>query len=184
MCSATQRILARKLGYVIQDGGLFPHLSAQNNITLVATTLGWGKKELQTRLQELLSLVSLGQAILGKFPHELSGGQKQRVGLMRALFLDPPLMLLDEPLGALDPINRSDLQNELKKIFNDLKKTVILVTHDMAEAAFLGDSITLFKKGHIVQHGRFEDLLESPASRYVTQFVNAQKTLSALEVES
>ena len=126
------------IGYVIQDGGLFPHLTAERNVTLLARHLGKPEPEINARVNTLANLVQMHRDSLGRYPANLSGGQRQRVGLMRALMLDPPLLLLDEPLGALDPITRSELQTQLKDIFSSLGKTVILVTHDMGEAAFLG----------------------------------------------
>src|SRR5579862_1477173 len=123
----------RRIGYVIQEGGLFPHLTAEQNVTLLARYLGKPERDITPRMAELAKLVQLPSELLGRYPTDLSGGQRQRVGLMRALMLDPELLLLDEPLGALDPITRSELQRELKEIFARLKKTVIMVTHDMGE---------------------------------------------------
>jgi len=126
-------------------------------------------------LNELLTLVHLPSEALDRFPGQISGGQRQRVALMRALFLDPDVLLLDEPMGALDPIIRSDLQNELREIFRSLNKTVIVVTHDIGEAAFLGDSISILKAGEILQSGTFEDLLRRPKDPFVTEFINAKR---------
>jgi osmoprotectant transport system ATP-binding protein len=172
---SNQQQLVRKMGYVIQDGGLFPHLTVRNNVTLSARTLGWDKEKIRTRLEDLLSLVEFDPLLLNKFPQHLSGGQKQRVGLMRALFLNPEILLLDEPLGALDPIVRASLQSQLKDIFNRLKKTVVIVTHDIGEAAFFGHTITLMSEGRIVQHGTFQDLVSHPKDPFVTEFINAQR---------
>ena len=166
----------RKMGYVIQDGGLFPHLTAENNVTLVARFLQWPAKRIASRLEELRELTHFPADGLARYPLQLSGGQRQRVSLMRALLLDPVLLLLDEPLGALDPMIRADLQSDLRQIFRTLGKTVVLVTHDMGEAAFLADRIVLMRAGQIVQQGRFADLLHSPAEPYVTQFINAQRS--------
>ena len=172
----------RKMGYVIQDGGLFPHLTAENNVTLVARFLQWPAKRIASRLEELRELTHFPADGLARYPLQLSGGQRQRVSLMRALLLDPVLLLLDEPLGALDPMIRADLQSDLRQIFRTLGKTVVLVTHDMGEAAFLADRIVLMRAGQIVQQGRFADLLHSPAEPYVTQFINAQRSpLDSLE---
>jgi len=172
----------RKMGYVIQDGGLFPHLTAENNVTLVARFLQWPAKRIASRLEELRELTHFPADGLARYPLQLSGGQRQRVSLMRALLLDPVLLLLDEPLGALDPMIRADLQSDLRQIFRTLGKTVVLVTHDMGEAAFLADRIVLMRAGQIVQQGRFADLLPSPAEPYVTQFINAQRSpLDSLE---
>jgi osmoprotectant transport system ATP-binding protein len=171
--------LIRGIGYVIQDGGLFPHLTAQDNVTLPAQVLGkkagWDSPRVAQRLSELSTLVGLEPEILLHYPAELSGGQRQRVGLMRALMLDPPILLLDEPLSALDPIVRSSLRMQLKTIFNRLSKTVLLVTHDLDEAAFFGDTITLMRDGKIEQHGTLSELAQHPASPFVTEFINAQR---------
>lgn len=165
-----------RLGYVPQDGGLFPHLTGEDNVTLVAETLGWRKKKIRSRLQELAEIVSLETDILERYPHELSGGQKQRLAIMRAVFLDPQIILLDEPLGALDPIVRADVQSRLREIFQRLKKTVLLVTHDLSEAAYLGDEVTLLKNGRVLQSGRLRDFVDRPSDPYVTQFINAQRS--------
>lgn len=166
----------RRMGYVIQEGGLFPHLTAERNVTLLARYLGRAGKEIGGRVSNLADLVRLPTALLAKYPADLSGGQRQRVGLMRALMLDPELLLLDEPLGALDPITRAELQQELKEIFGRLKKTVILVTHDMGEAAYFADTIVLMREGRIVQQGSLDDLLDRPADAYVTSFIRAQRS--------
>ena len=164
------------VGYVIQDGGLFPHLSAAGNTALLAKFLGKSPGDIQRRIAELAALVQLPAESLSRYPSGLSGGQRQRVGLMRALMLDPPLLLLDEPLGALDPITRSELQTQLKGIFAQLHKTVVLVTHDMGEAAYFGDTIVLMRAGQIVQAGSLDDLLHRPAEPYVTDFIRAQRS--------
>lgn len=165
-----------EIGYVIQDGGLFPHLTAERNVTLLARFLKRPQSDIQKRLTELADLVQLPRESLSRYPADLSGGQRQRLGLMRALMLDPPLLLLDEPLGALDPITRFDLQTQLKDIFARLQKTVVLVTHDMGEAAYFGDSIVLMRAGAIVQAGTLDDLLHRPAKRYVSDFIRAQRS--------
>ena len=164
------------IGYVIQDGGLFPHLTATQNTALLARFLGKPTAEIDARMTQLAELVQLPKEALSRYPSNLSGGQRQRVGLMRALMLDPPLLLLDEPLGALDPITRSELQTQLKVIFAQLNKTVVLVTHDMGEAAYFGDTIILMRDGQIVQSGTLDDLLNRPAERYVTDFIRAQRS--------
>jgi osmoprotectant transport system ATP-binding protein len=168
--------LRHAMGYVIQDGGLFPHLTAERNVTLLARFLKLPDGSIRTRVAELTGLVQLSQELLTRYPTALSGGQRQRVGLMRALMLDPALLLLDEPLGALDPITRSELQTQLKAIFARLGKTVILVTHDMGEAAYFGDAIVLMRDGHVVQCGTLADLLERPAEPYVAEFIRAQRS--------
>ena len=173
----------RKMGYVIQDGGLFPHLSARGNVSLLAKYLGWEKSQIEDRIKDLSDLTKFPASNLEKFPAELSGGQKQRVSLMRALMSDPPMLLLDEPLGALDPLIRYDLQTDLKVIFKSLQKTVIMVTHDMSEAAFFGDKIILMKEGSIVQEGDIDSLIKNPANEFVTRFFKAQRNTFNFEVK-
>jgi osmoprotectant transport system ATP-binding protein len=163
------------IGYVIQEGGLFPHLTASDNVTLLARYLRKPRDEIDRRVESLAELAGIPPDALQRYPRQLSGGQRQRVGLMRALMLDPPILLLDEPLGALDPITRYDLQGELKHIFEKLGKTVIMVTHDIAEAAYFGDDITLLREGRIVQRGSFDDLLRRPAESYVSAFLKAHR---------
>ena len=165
-----------EIGYVIQDGGLFPHLTAARNVSLLARFLGKPSDEIEKRMDELAGLVQLPRESLSRYPSGLSGGQRQRIGLMRALMLDPPLLLFDEPLGALDPITRSELQEQLKDIFARLNKTVVLVTHDMGEAAYFGDLIVLMREGKIVQTGTLDDLLQRPSEKYVTDFIRAQRS--------
>lgn len=169
--------LRRRMGYVIQEGGLFPHLTAAQNVTLMARHLKHPAGEMQPKLEQLCELTHFPKDGLVRYPVELSGGQRQRVSLMRALFLDPDVLLLDEPLGALDPMVRASLQSELKDIFQSLQKTVILVTHDMAEAAYLGDRIVLLKAGRIVQQGTLDQLRDQPAHPFVAEFINAQRSL-------
>ncbi|MGF1606965.1 MAG: ATP-binding cassette domain-containing protein [Rhodothalassiaceae bacterium] len=169
----------RRLGYVIQDGGLFPHLTAAANVALVARHLRWSRERRTARIDELAELVQLPRERLARYPSELSGGQRQRVGLMRALMLDPEVLLLDEPFGALDPLIRYDLQQEVQAIIARLNKSAILVTHDLAEARSLGNRIVLLNEGHIVQQGRFEDLVDRPAEPFVSRFVTAQRGLAA-----
>ena len=165
--------LRRLMGYVIQDGGLFPHLSARRNIELMACEMGWPAERRAARLEELLRLTRFPTEALERYPAELSGGQKQRVALMRALMLDPEILLMDEPLGALDPLIRADLQDDLADIFARLAKTVVIVTHDLAEAGFFAERIVLMNHGRIVQQGRFADFVERPAEEFVTRFVRA-----------
>jgi len=165
-----------KMGYVIQSGGLFPHLTARENISLQSSWLKWSVKRIDARISDLIELTRFPLAGLDKYPSELSGGQRQRVSLMRALMPDPELLLLDEALGALDPIIRSDLQNDLKQIFIHLHKTVLMVTHDMGEAAFFGDHIILMREGQIIQDGTLDDLVNRPQDPFVTKFINAQRS--------
>ncbi len=171
----------RRMGYVIQDGGLFPHLTARGNLTLQARHFGWTTERIADRIASLIAITRFPAAGLDRYPAQLSGGQRQRVSLMRALMLDPDVLLLDEPLGALDPMIRSDLQRDLRQIFRQLGKTVVLVTHDLAEAAYLGDRIVLLHEGRIVQEGTYGDLLDSPAESFVTRFVSAQRPLNGGE---
>ena len=168
-----------QMGYVVQDGGLFPHLTGLDNVRLMARYLGWSEPRIRERIAELTELVKLPDAILARHPHEISGGQKQRVALMRALILDPELLFLDEPLGALDPMVRADLQADLAMIFERLRKSVVLVTHDLAEAAFLGHELVLLQGGRILQQGSLSDLLTRPAAPFVTDFVRAQRSFDS-----
>jgi osmoprotectant transport system ATP-binding protein len=168
--------LRHKMGYVIQEGGLFPHLTAYQNVALMANYLGWTAERIDKRITELAELTQLPLDLLSRFPTELSGGQRQRVSLMRALILDPDLLLLDEPLGALDPMIRSELQSDLKQIFQTLGKTVVIVTHDIGEAGFLGNLIILLRDGQIVQQGSLAELVYHPIDPFVTQFINAQRS--------
>jgi len=168
-------LVRRKIGYVIQDGGLFPHLSARDNVGLLAKYLGWEKDRIDARISELAELTRLPREALDRFPAQLSGGQRQRLGIMRALVLDPGVVLLDEPMGALDPLVRYDLQEDLRKIFQSLGKTVAMVTHDMGEAGFFGDQVILLGGGRIVQDGTLDDLIRAPADDFVERFINAQR---------
>lgn len=167
--------MRHRMGYVIQDGGLFPHLTCSQNVGLMAKHLGWGSDRIRSRIEELSDLTRLPRPALDRYPAQISGGQRQRVGIMRALMLDPPVMLLDEPMGALDPLVRYDLQEDLLKIFRSLKKTAITVTHDMGEAGFFGDHVIMLGEGRIVQQGKLEEMILQPANDFVTRFVNAQR---------
>lgn len=172
--SHTVRKIRHRTGYVRQEGGLFPHLTVEKNVTLVARHLGWDDSRIKTRIKYLADLVALDTLLLERKPSQLSGGQRQRVSIMRALMLDPDVLLMDEPLGALDPITRSDLQIELGSIFKNLQKTVLLVTHDLAEAIFFGDKVALMKEGDIIQEGSYSDMEKNPANEFVTRFIRAQ----------
>src|SRR5437660_12851049 len=176
--SANISELRRRIGYVIQDGGLFPHLTARRNVLLMATHLKKPAGEMQRRLAELCALTRFPEAALDRYPIELSGGQRQRISLMRALMLSPELLLLDEPLGALDPLVRAALHKDLKEIFSRLQQTAILVTHDLAEAAYLGDEIVLMNEGRIVQKGTLGELRSQPTSSFVSEFITAQRSLA------
>ncbi|GAB3339409.1 ATP-binding cassette domain-containing protein [Marilutibacter aestuarii] len=169
----------RRIGYVIQEGGLFPHLSAGDNAALLARTLGWPRERIRERLEALSTLCQLPVDALQRFPAELSGGQRQRVGLVRALMLDPPVLLLDEPLGALDPVIRHDLQAQMRELFARLGKTVVMVTHDVAEAAYLADTLVLLRAGRVVQEGSARALHDAPAEPFVREFLQAQRSLEA-----
>jgi osmoprotectant transport system ATP-binding protein len=177
---ATRDDVRRRIGYVVQEGALYPHLTARGNVTLPARADGWPAARVAARLEALAAVVGFEPELLDRYPRQLSGGQRQRVGLMRALMLDPPVLLLDEPLGALDPISRAGLQAELSAIFRDLRKTVVLVTHDVREAVVLGATITLLNAGRVVQHGTFDDLARRPAEPFVTTFLEAQRPPAAM----
>jgi len=168
--------LRRRMGYGIQGGGLFPHLTAAQNICLMASYLGWPQSRIQAQLSELVHLTQFPENGLNRYPSQLSGGQAQRVSLMRALMLGPDVILLDEPLGALDPVTRYDLQTDLKTVFQKLGKTVVLVTHDIGEAAYLGQCLVILRGGRILQSGTLEQLIRSPADPFVTRFVQAQRS--------
>ncbi len=170
----TARSVRLRVGYVIQDGGLFGHTGG-GGVTLMATHLGHARDTTAARVAELAALTRFPADGLDRHPHQLSGGQRQRVGLMRALMLDPDALLLDEPLGALDPLVRAELQAELRDIFRRLNKTVVLVTHDLAEAAYFADRVVLMKDGRVVQEGSPADLWHRPADEFVTRFVQAQR---------
>ena len=172
--------IRRRLGYVIQDGGLFPHLTARHNLTLQPRLFRKRRDEIEKRIIELCELTKFPGSGLDRYPLELSGGQRQRVSLMRALMLSPELLLLDEPFAALDPLVRMNLQRDLKEICAQLQQTVLLVTHDLAEAAFLGNEIALMSEGQIIQRGSIADLRAKPANEFVREFVSAQRGLVQL----
>ena len=178
LLSFTQVEWADRIGYVPQDGGLFPHISGLNNVALIAKLRGWRRARIDDRVEELRKVVDLDPEILSRFPREMSGGQKQRVSIMRAAMMDPAVMLLDEPMAALDPLIRRSLQQELKSIFQRLGKTVLLVTHDLGEAVYLAEQMTMLHEGRVVQSGTPRDLLLHPANSFVSQFINAQRTLT------
>ncbi|WP_027079395.1 ATP-binding cassette domain-containing protein [Luteimonas mephitis] len=167
----------RRIGYVIQEGGLFPHLTGAGNAALLARTLGWDASRIEARLRELAELCRLPFTALSRYPAELSGGQRQRVGLIRALMLDPRVLLLDEPLGALDPVVRHELQAQMRDLFDALGKTVVLVTHDVAEAAWFGDTLVLLRNGRVLQQGSARDLLDASADPFVREFMTAQRSI-------
>lgn len=168
------REVRKKIGYVIQDGGLFPHLTAHANLALIGRESGYSMQEIDSRIAELADMTKIPKAVLSRYPREISGGQRQRIGIMRALFLEPPILLLDEPFGALDPITRSQLQGDLKELFEKMRKTVLLVTHDLFEAGYLAQRILLLNKGQIAQSGSLRELIKNPADDFVSLFVNSQ----------
>lgn len=174
--------LRRGIGYVIQQIGLFPHMTIGDNIALVATLKGWPKARRDERVAELLEMVALDPDVYAdRYPRELSGGQQQRVGVLRALAAEPELILMDEPFGALDPITRDSLQDELKRLHHRLKKTILFVTHDMDEALKLADRIVLMKDGRLVQVGAPDELLRRPADEFVASFIGAERRGAATE---
>ncbi|MEE4355584.1 MAG: betaine/proline/choline family ABC transporter ATP-binding protein [Desulfococcaceae bacterium] len=175
--------LRRGIGYAIQQIGLFPHMTVAENITVVPKLLGWDKKRMDERVDELLTLVNLEPAVYrNRYPRELSGGQAQRIGVTRAMAADPPVMLMDEPFGAIDPINREVLQDEFLKIQAKLKKTIVFVTHDIHEAVKMGDRIALLDAGRLIQYGTPEDLLTRPKNQFVKDFVGADRALKRLDL--
>jgi osmoprotectant transport system ATP-binding protein len=175
--------LRREIGYVIQQVGLFPHMNILNNITMVPRLLGWDKKRMADRGHELLDLIGLPQEMGKRYPNQLSGGQRQRVGVARALAADPPLMLMDEPFGAIDPINRDRLQNEFLRLQAQVKKTVVFVTHDIDEAIKMGDRIAILREGGtLVQYDSPDAILANPANDFVAQFVGADRGLKRLSL--
>jgi len=172
--------IRRRLGYVIQDGGLFPHLTARRNLALQSILFGKNRDDIEKRIAELCALTKFPSNGLGRYPLELSGGQRQRVSLMRALMLSPELLLLDEPFAALDPLVRVNLQRDLKEICAQLQQTVLVVTHDLPEAAFLANDIVLVNGGRIVQRGSIADLRAKPANEFAREFISAQRSLITL----
>lgn len=166
--------LRRRMGYVIQQVGLFPHMTVEQNISIVPKILGWPTDRQHERSRELLRLIDMDPVqFLSRYPHQLSGGQQQRVGVLRALAADPDVILMDEPFGAVDPLNRAKLQQELKSLHTRLNKTILLVTHDIDEAFLLADRILLLKEGRIVQAGTPDELRQQPLERFVTEYLGA-----------
>jgi osmoprotectant transport system ATP-binding protein len=177
--------LRREIGYAIQQIGLFPHLSVADNIATVPKLLGWSSDRIRARVDELLELVSLDpHETRGRYPAQLSGGQRQRVGVARALAVDPPLMLMDEPFGAIDPINRERLQNEFLRLQREIRKTIVFVTHDIDEAIKMGDRIAIMQKGgKLAQYAPPAELLMYPQGRFVEDFVGADRALKRLALQ-
>ena len=176
--------LRRQIGYVIQQIGLFPHMTVADNVAVVPRLLGWDRERTNARVRELLELVSLDGETGERYPTQLSGGQRQRVGVARALAADPPLMLMDEPFGAIDPINRERLQNEFLRLQGELRKTIVFVTHDIDEAFLLGDQVVILKQGGVVaQVGSPAEILTDPADDFVRSFVGLDKGKRTLRIE-
>ncbi len=176
-------ILRRHIGYVIQQVGLFPHMTIAQNIAAVPKLLGWDEVRIRSRTDELLHLVGLDPAeMLKRYPRQLSGGQRQRIGVARALAADPPVLLMDEPFGAIDPIARTRLQDEFRQILQRVRKTVVLVTHDLDEAIRLGDRIAIMKSGRIVQYDTPDAILSHPADAFVENFVGIDRAIKRLSL--
>jgi osmoprotectant transport system ATP-binding protein len=177
--------LRRGIGYVFQQIGLFPHLTVESNIGAVPRLLGWSKSRIHDRASELLDLAGLDPASdLRRYPGEFSGGQQQRIGVARAMAADPPIMLMDEPFGAIDPIARERLQNDFLRLHREVRKTVIFVTHDIDEAIKMGDRIAIMRDGHLVQLAGADELLANPADEFVASFVGEDRGLKRLRVRS
>ena len=176
--------LRRQIGYAIQQIGLFPHQTIAENIATVPRLLGWDKRRIAARVQELMELVALEGAMAARYPSQLSGGQRQRVGVARALAADPPLMLMDEPFGAIDPISRERLQNEFLRLQGEIRKTIVFVTHDIDEAIKMGDRIAVLRKGGVLaQYATPAELLMAPADAFVEDFVGADRALKRLALQ-
>jgi osmoprotectant transport system ATP-binding protein len=175
--------LRRSIGYVIQQIGLFPHMTIAENIATVPRLLGWDEARTAKRIDELLDLVAMDPVTYrARFPRELSGGQRQRVGVARALAADPPVMLMDEPFGAIDPITRAKLQDEFLRIQQRLRKTIVFVTHDIDEAIRMGDKIAIMRAGRLVQYDTPETILARPADAFVEEFVGSDRVLKRLSL--
>ncbi len=175
--------LRRHIGYVIQNVGLFPHMTIAENIAAVPNLLGWDKSRIATRTAELLDLVGLDpDEMLNRYPRQLSGGQRQRIGVARALAADPAVLLMDEPFGAIDPIARARLQDEFRQILSRVRKTVVLVTHDLDEAIRLGDRIAIMKAGRIVQYDTPDAILSKPVDEFVSNFVGVDRAIKRLSL--
>jgi osmoprotectant transport system ATP-binding protein len=167
--------IRRRIGFVVQDGGLFPHLTCRANVSIMAAHLRWKTDRIEARVLELAAMMRLSPDILVRYPGEVSGGERQRISLMRGLMLDADVLLLDEALGSLDPMVRAELQEDLAAVFRRLSKTVVMVTHDINEAAVFADHVILMRAGRIVQMGTVEELFNQPAEPFVADFVHAQR---------
>jgi len=175
--------LRRNIGYAIQQIGLFPNMTVEQNVTVVPELLGWEREKCRQRARELLEMVAMEpDAFLTRYPNELSGGQQQRIGVIRALAADAPVLLMDEPFGAIDPINREVIQDEFLKMQEQLRKTIMFVSHDIDEAVKMGDWIAIFREGKLVQYSRPDDLLANPNDEFVADFVGSDRTLKRLRL--
>ncbi|WP_163560165.1 ABC transporter ATP-binding protein [Halomonas sp. NO4] len=175
--------LRRNLGYVIQQIGLFPNMTIEENITVVPKLLGWDRARYRERAREMMAMIAMEpDAFLKRYPSELSGGQQQRIGVARALAADPPVMLMDEPFGAIDPINRTVIQDEFLKMQQELKKTIMFVSHDIDEAIKMGDRIAVFREGRLVQYSTPDDLLAAPKNEFVESFLGEDRALKRLNL--
>ncbi|MAM56568.1 MAG: ABC transporter ATP-binding protein [Salinicola sp.] len=175
--------LRRNIGYVIQQIGLFPNMTIEENITVVPKLLGWDKNRYKARARELMDMIAMdAEAFLKRYPSELSGGQQQRIGVARALAADPPVMLMDEPFGAIDPINRAVIQDEFLKMQAALKKTIMFVSHDIDEAIKMGDRIAIFREGKLVQYSEPDELLSAPKNAFVESFLGEDRALKRLNL--
>jgi len=164
----------RKIGYAVQGTGLFPHMTVEGNIGLLGRIAKWDAPRRSARIGELMRLVELPAEYGPRYPHELSGGEKQRVGLCRAMMLNPPVFLLDEPFGALDPITRSEIHQEFTRLQQSEARTIVLVTHDLREAIHLAEELVVLHRGRVVQHGKCDDVIRNPSDKFVSRFFEAQ----------
>ncbi|SFU95313.1 ABC transporter ATP-binding protein [Halomonas korlensis] len=175
--------LRRNIGYVIQQIGLFPNMTIEENITIVPKLLGWDKNRYKKRAREMMDMIAMdAEAFLKRYPSELSGGQQQRIGVARALAADPPVMLMDEPFGAIDPINRAVIQDEFLKMQQELKKTIMFVSHDIDEAIKMGDRVAVFREGKLVQYSTPDDLLAAPKNAFIESFLGEDRALKRLNL--
>ena len=175
--------LRRNIGYVIQEIGLFPHFTVFENIAIVPRLLKWEQKKIEQRIEEILELVTLNQSFAQKYPLQLSGGEKQRVGLARALAAEPEILLMDEPFGAIDPINRLKLQDSFLEIQEEIKKTIVFVTHDINEAIKLGDKIAIINEGNLIQYDNVSKILSDPANEFVENLLGQDRNIKALSLK-
>jgi osmoprotectant transport system ATP-binding protein len=181
--SLDTQTLRRNIGYVIQQIGLFPNMTIEENITIVPKLLGWDKPRFKERAREMMAMIALEpDAFLKRFPSELSGGQQQRIGVARALAADPPVMLMDEPFGAIDPINRAVIQDEFLKMQQELNKTIMFVSHDIDEAIKMGDRVAVFREGKLIQYSTPDDLLAAPQDSFVESFLGEDRALKRLNL--